>query len=182
MRTNICLAFMALFALVPFTGANAQYSLTVEASAPADATTPESRLYRFYVNANDATDKLSAVFGNDEAHLVINTPDWHLQFSAFNTGLERGGYQPSSFCRLSRSLADDRLRDHRPRRSCGDCLRIAGAADPSLRGGCSVGPRPSAGTSPWWRDRSRRQYVDWRLLVRGEHGRQRFAGRRASAG
>ena len=33
MRTNICLAFMALFALVPFTGINAQYSLTVEASA-----------------------------------------------------------------------------------------------------------------------------------------------------
>ena len=65
---------MALFALVPFTGVNAQYSLTVEASAPADATTPGT-VYRFYVNANDDTDKFSAVFGNDQAHLVITTPD-----------------------------------------------------------------------------------------------------------
>ena len=71
MRTNICLAFMALFALVPFTGINAQYSLTVE-SAP--AVTPGYDIYRFYVNANDPTDKMSSVFGNDQSHLVINAP------------------------------------------------------------------------------------------------------------
>ena len=71
MRTNICLAIMALFALVPFSGVNAQYSLTVE-SAPAVGA--GGTVYRFYVNANDATDKISAVFGNDQAHLVINTP------------------------------------------------------------------------------------------------------------
>ena len=28
-------------------------------------------VYRFYVNANDATDKMSAVFGNDQAHLIL---------------------------------------------------------------------------------------------------------------
>ena len=50
MRTNICLAFMALFALVPFTGANAQYSLTVESSPAVGA---GGTVYRFYVNAND---------------------------------------------------------------------------------------------------------------------------------
>ena len=56
MRTNICLAFMALFALVPFTGINAQYSLTWSLSR-SYAGGP----YRFYVNANDPTDKMSAV-------------------------------------------------------------------------------------------------------------------------
>ena len=70
MRTNICLAIMALFALVPFTGVNAQYSLTVESSPAVGA---GGTVYRFYVNAQDDTDKLSAVFGNDQAHLVINT-------------------------------------------------------------------------------------------------------------
>ena len=85
MRTNICLAFMALFALVPFTGINAQYSLTVE-SAPAVGA--GGTVYRFYVNANDPTDKMSAVFGNDQAHLVINTPDGIFN-SPNNAGLER---------------------------------------------------------------------------------------------
>ena len=101
MRTNICLAFMALFALVPFTGINAQYSLTVEASAPAAATTP-GMVYRFYVNANDATDKLSAVFGNDQAHLVISTPDGIFN-SAFNSSWSASGISVLHFLVCSRT-------------------------------------------------------------------------------
>lgn len=31
-------------------------------------------VYRFYVNAADALDKLSAVYGSDSSPLVINTP------------------------------------------------------------------------------------------------------------
>ena len=49
MRTNICLAFMALFALVPFSGVNAQYSLTVESTSAAHVS--GATIYRFYVNA-----------------------------------------------------------------------------------------------------------------------------------
>ncbi len=32
-------------------------------------------MYRFYVNLTDASDKFSAVFGNDQDPLVINSPD-----------------------------------------------------------------------------------------------------------
>lgn len=96
MRTNICLAFMALFALAPIAGANAQYSLTVEASAPADPTTPGT-VYRFYVNANDATDKMSAVFGNDQANLIISTPDGIFN-SSFNSGWNAAWYNSYILC------------------------------------------------------------------------------------
>ena len=47
------------------------YTLTVE-SAPAVGA--GGTVYRFYVDANDPTDKMSAVFGNDQAHLVIQAP------------------------------------------------------------------------------------------------------------
>ena len=48
-----------------------EYKLTVEAyNVGALGTT-----YRFYVNAENETDKMSAVFGNDQANLVINTPE-----------------------------------------------------------------------------------------------------------
>ena len=93
MRTNICLAFMALFALVPFTGINAQYSLTVE-SAP--AVTAGGTVYRFYVNANDPTDKMSAVFGNDQSHLVINAPG-----GIFNSPFQRDVGMPQDSFRHS---------------------------------------------------------------------------------
>ena len=52
------------------------YSLTIEASTPAFV---EGTVYRFFVNALDASDKISAVFGNDVDPLVINT--WHFQDS-----------------------------------------------------------------------------------------------------
>ena len=49
-----------------------QYDLTIEQSAPAGSDT--GTVYRFYIEANDPTDKMSAVFGNDEAALVISCP------------------------------------------------------------------------------------------------------------
>ena len=102
MRTNICLAIMALFALVPFTGVNAQYSLTVESSPAVGA---GGTVYRFYVNANDATDKISAVFGNDQAHLVITTPA-NIYNSPFNAGWSAQGINPL-FLPSFPDLADD---------------------------------------------------------------------------
>ena len=52
----------------------AQYSLTVESATPVGDTTP-GMVYRFYVHTDDASDKLSAVYGSDSSPLVINTPD-----------------------------------------------------------------------------------------------------------
>ena len=72
---NACLAWTlvaALFALRRVNRGFVQYNLVIEQSAPADAMTPGT-VYRFYVEANDASDKLSAIFGNDESPLVIST-------------------------------------------------------------------------------------------------------------
>ena len=138
MRTNICLAFMALFALVPFTGINAQYSLTVEASAPAAATTP-GMVYRFYVNANDATDKLSAVFGNDQSHLVISTPDGIFN-SAFNSSWSASGLG-AAFLGVFPDMADDSYATINltgPASESG-----AGSADPSIVEDANLSPTVS---------------------------------------
>ena len=126
MRTNICLAFMALFALVPFTGINAQYSLTVE-SAPAVGA--GGTVYRFYVNANDATDKMSAVFGNDQSHLLINAPSGIFN-SPFNASWNASGIN-AAFLPIFPDLADDSYATiglEGPAATSG----IASAADPSL--------------------------------------------------
>ena len=56
------------------TTAFAQYSLTVESADPVGDSTA-GMVYRFYVHTDDASDKLSAVYGSDSSPLVINTPD-----------------------------------------------------------------------------------------------------------
>ena len=48
-----------------------QYDPTIEQSAPAAA---PGTVYRFYVEANDPSDRLIEIFGNAEAPLVISTP------------------------------------------------------------------------------------------------------------
>ena len=68
------------------------YKLTVESyNVGALGTT-----YRFYVNAEDATDKFSAVFGNDQAPLVINTPEG-IYNDAFNTSWNASGINAALF-------------------------------------------------------------------------------------
>ena len=66
------------------TSLTAQFSLTVEESSPAVA--PGST-YRFYVDMNDTTDRMSAIFGNNESNLIINTPDGAFN-SSFNSRIE----------------------------------------------------------------------------------------------
>ncbi|PCJ80538.1 MAG: hypothetical protein COA49_08705, partial [Bacteroidetes bacterium] len=51
------------------TKAQAQYSLTVEASVPAAAA---GTTYRFYIDMTDPTDRMSAIFGNDQSTLELN--------------------------------------------------------------------------------------------------------------
>ena len=66
-----------------------EYKLSVEAyNVGALGTT-----YRFYVNAEDATDKMSAVFGNDQANLIINTPA-DIYNDAFNSSWNASGINP----------------------------------------------------------------------------------------
>jgi hypothetical protein len=127
---------MALFAFTPLSGVLAQYSLTVEASAPADPTTPGT-VYRFYVNANDPTDKFSAVFGNDQANLVISTPDGIFN-SAGNASWNASGINPA-FLPFLPSMADDSyatINLDLPASASG----IAGAADPSIVEDTSLSP------------------------------------------
>ena len=71
MFKNIRLAILALLSCTLFTDLSAQYSLTVEASASGHG---HGTVYRFYVDLSDPTDRVSAVFGNDQDNLVINTP------------------------------------------------------------------------------------------------------------
>ena len=76
--------------------------MTVEASP---AVTPGSTTYRFYVDMQDATDRMSAVFGNDQASLLVNTPDGAFN-SAFNASWNASGIN-AAFLPVFPDLADD---------------------------------------------------------------------------
>ena len=70
----------------------AQYELSVEASqAVADSTLTT---YRFYVNMQDPTDRLSAVYGNNESPMEITTPDGAFN-SPLNSGWNAAGINPA---------------------------------------------------------------------------------------
>ena len=62
-------------------------------------------VYRFYVDMQDATDRMSAVFGNDQASLLVNTPDGAFN-SAFNSSWNASGINPA-FLPVFPELADD---------------------------------------------------------------------------
>ena len=104
----------------------AQYSLTVEA---APAVTEGLTTYRFYVNMADPTDRMSAVFGNNQASLLLETPDGAFN-SAFNASWSASGINPA-FLAVAPDLADDTYATiglEGPASVSG----IAEAADPSI--------------------------------------------------
>ena len=115
-------------------GINAQYTLSVEASAPAGAATPGS-VYRFYVNSQDASDKISAVYGNDQQHLIISTPDGIFN-NAFNAGWSAAGINPL-FLPAFPDLADDSFATIN---LDGPASFVPGAADPSLVEDAALSP------------------------------------------
>ncbi len=120
------LIFGALALFVAQTMGQAQYTLTVE-SAPAVG--EGGTVYRFYVDMTDATDRMSAVFGNDQASLLVNTPDGAFN-SAFNSSWSASGINPA-FVPVFPELADDTYATiglSGPASTSG----IAGAADPSI--------------------------------------------------
>ena len=102
------------------------YTLTVTSEAAAGA---PGMVYRFYVDMQDATDRMSAVFGNDQASLLVNTPDGAFN-SAFNSSWNASGINPA-FLPVFPELADDTYATiglTGPASTSG----IAGAADPSI--------------------------------------------------
>ena len=62
-------------------------------------------MYRFYVQMQDATDRMSAVFGNDQASLLVNTPAGAFN-SPFNSSWNASGINPA-FLQVFPDLADD---------------------------------------------------------------------------
>ena len=89
-----------------------------------------ARFTDFYVNAMDDSDKLSAVFGNDQAHLIINTPAGIFN-SPMNASWNASGVNPAFFAFFP-DLADDSYATiGLDWVTCG-YVRLAGAADPSL--------------------------------------------------
>ena len=85
----LVLSLISLFTATAF----GQYALTIEQSAPAAAT---GTVYRFYVEANDPSDKMSAVFGNDQLPLVFSTPDGIFN-SALNSSWNASGINSALF-------------------------------------------------------------------------------------
>ena len=83
-------------------GAGVDFPLIVEAT-PAVGT--GGMVYRFYVQMQDATDRMSAVFGNDQASLIIDTPSGAFN-SPYNSSWNASGINPA-FLPVFPDLADD---------------------------------------------------------------------------
>ena len=93
------------------------------------AITPGLTTYRFYVEMQDATDRMSAVFGNDQANLMVNAPEGVFN-NTFNSSWNASGINPA-FLASFPELADDSYATiglTGPASTSG----IDGAADPSL--------------------------------------------------
>ncbi len=105
---------------------SAQYSLAIEASP---STQEGLTSYMFYVNMEDETDRMSAVFGNDSLPLEIITPAGAFN-SAFNAGWSAAGIN-ASFISVFPDLADDTYATI-GLDAAASTSGIADAADPSL--------------------------------------------------
>ncbi|HIG58525.1 MAG TPA: hypothetical protein EYQ21_03865, partial [Flavobacteriales bacterium] len=103
MRKYISLAFMAFLSCSMLTNVSAQYSLTIESSEALFV--PGNTVYRFYVNLADASDKFSAVFGNDQDPLVINSPDGIFN-SPYNASWSASGIN-AAFIPIFPDMAED---------------------------------------------------------------------------
>ena len=105
--------------------------MTVEATEASVAA--NGTVYRFYVNAQNETDKISAVFGNDQDHLTIDTPDGIFN-SSFNASWSASGVNPAFFDFVP-DLQDD---SYATIGLEGPATLTPGAADPSLVEDASV--------------------------------------------
>ena len=126
LRSLLLAAICCCSTLVASNLAYSQYTLTVESSP---AVTAGLTTYRFYVDMQDATDRMSAVFGNDVSNLTVSTPGGAFN-SPFNSSWNASGINPA-FLPVFPDLADDSYATiglTGPASTSG----IAGAADPSI--------------------------------------------------
>ena len=159
------LTFCALLGLgMHMLGFGQTYSLTVESSVPAAA---PGTVYRFYVNSNDPTDKISAVFGNDQDTLAFSTPEGIFN-SALNSAWNASGINPALFAFFP-DLQDD---SYATIGLEGPAANVPGAEDPSLVQDASLMPTVS-GYFQDGRNGVGGQFLDRCLLVRVEHRSQR---------
>ena len=121
--------------------------------------------YRFYVNAEDATDKFSAhVFGNNEATLVINTRSDGIYNDAFNIGMPLAsmncafGFFPDLEFDSYATIGLD-----------GPAAGVPGANDPSLVQDAALTPTVSGYFTV---GELASNHHHWAFLVRVEHGGQ----------
>ena len=115
---------------------SAQYALTVE---PSPAVGSGGTVYRFYVNAEDPMDKISAVYGTDVDNIVINTPSGIFN-SPFNAGWNAAGINPA-FLTAFPDMADDSYATIGL--SGPASLAAAGSADPALVEDAALSPSVS---------------------------------------
>ena len=126
LRSLLLAAICCCSTLVASNLAYSQYTLTVESSP---AVTAGLTTYRFYVDMQNATDRMSAVFGNDVSNLTVSTPGGAFN-SPFNSSWNASGINPA-FLPVFPDLADDSYATiglTGPASTSG----IAGAADPSI--------------------------------------------------
>ena len=100
--THISRLLLAILIVGFSTLGRGQYSLTVEGTP---AVTAGSTTYRFYVDLQDPTDRVSAVYGNNEAGLFVHTPGGAFN-STFNSSWNASGINPAFFSVIP-DLADD---------------------------------------------------------------------------
>ena len=123
---HLSLLTIALCALVSTTFS--QYSLTVESAPAVDPALGTT--YRFYVDLQDPTDRVSAVFGNNNGTLAINAPEGVYNNELYNASWSASGIN-SAFFDLVPELAADTYATiglDGPASTSG----IVGAADPSI--------------------------------------------------
>ena len=148
-------------------GAGVAYPLVVEASPAVGA---GGTVYRFYVQMQDASDRMSAVFGNDQASLLVNTPAGAFN-SAFNSSWNASGINPA-FLPVFPDLADDTYATiglSGPASTSG----IAGAADPSIVEDATQAITPYFLTPG--ATKLDEHHFDRCVMVRVEHSDQRLA-------
>lgn len=94
--------------------------------------------YQLYVEANNPTDKLSAIFGNDQSPTVFNTPDG-IYNNAFNSSWNASGVNPTLLS-VFPELAFD---SYATIGLSGPASATPGAQDPSLVQDASLSPTVS---------------------------------------
>ena len=129
--------YTVLLAAACFTGLTGygQYNLTIESLTDATA---QGTVYRFYLEANDPLDKLSAVFGNDQLPLIFNTPDG-IYNDPFNSSWNASGINSALFGFFP-DLAYDSFATIG---LDGPAAMVPGAEDPSLVQDASLSPTVS---------------------------------------